>query len=454
MAEGRRQAGNVLGPVRPRPTPAEAAWSLTEAANEPFFTLVQRYVFPPFFVGTLAASAGPAGGAALWGYATAVAGLIVALVAPMMGALADGLGRRRPFLIGLAGLAFLASAALWFAEPGRPLFAVALVAALALAAYELLAVATNSFLPVVVRRGWFGALSGLAFAFGQLAGIAALLLVIALAEQPPAFIAGVPNGVDRLAGPMAAIAMLVFLAPGLLLFRDPPAVAPERPLRRAAAELAGTIRHAWRDRALRYFYLGRMIGGDGLALIFAFGAVLAGQSFGWTAATLASFGIGITLASAAGGLVSAAIDRHLGPRRTVILGFALVLLGLIGILGAGPESLFGRPTAPVGAAPFATPQEWMFVGSAVLVALGAGPAIAGMRALMASIAPPDRVSASFGLYAFVGKATNFVGPLLLGLVVSASGSLRLGLGVALLFLLAGIACFLRMPAEKRRAFPA
>jgi UMF1 family MFS transporter len=69
-----------------------------------------------------------------------------------------------------------------------------------------------------------------------------------------------------------------------------------------------------------------------------------------------------------------------------------------------------------------------------------------MRALMAAIAPPERVSACFGLYAFVGKATNFAGPLILALVVDATGSLRLGLAVAALFLVAGIACFAAMPA--------
>ncbi|MFN3592624.1 MAG: MFS transporter, partial [Thermaurantiacus sp.] len=195
-------------------------------------------------------------------------------------------------------------------------------------------------------------------------------------------------------------------------------------------------------------YLGRMIGGDGLSLIFAFGAVLAAQNFGWTASTLASFGIGITLASAAGGFVSAAVDRRLGPRRTVIAGFVLVLAGLFGLLGAETGAIFGKETGVALNAPFASPQEQLFVGAAILVALGAGPAIAGMRALMATIAPADRVSACFGLYAFVGKATNFLGPLLLGLIVSASGSLRLGLSVALLFLLFGIACFMMMPARQ------
>ena len=62
----------------------EVAWSLTEAANEPYFNLVQRYVFAPYFAGRLAAT--PAEGASLWGYALGAAGLGVAVVAPTLGA--------------------------------------------------------------------------------------------------------------------------------------------------------------------------------------------------------------------------------------------------------------------------------------------------------------------------------------------------------------------------------
>jgi UMF1 family MFS transporter len=131
-------------------------------------------------------------------------------------------------------------------------------------------------------------------------------------------------------------------------------------------------------------------------------------------------------------------------------GFGLVLVGLAGLLGAGAGSIFGLQTGAAPGGPLSSPQEQLFVAAAILVSLGAGPAIAGMRALMATIAPPGRVSACFGLYAFVGKATNFLGPLLVGLVISATGSLRLGLCVALAFLLFGIACFARMPAAPAR----
>lgn len=433
-----------------RLTAPEAAWSLTEAANEPFFTLVQRYVFPPFFVGTLAASAGPVWGAATWGYMTAAAGAMVAIGAPLMGAVADSGGRRRPFMLAMAATAFVSALLLWAAAPGQPLLLIIPAAVIAMAAFELLAVATNSFLPVVARGERLGLLSGLAFGFGQLAGIGALLFAMALSETGVPALAAIPHLAERLAGPIAALAMLLLLLPAVLFLRDPPAASRPYDLAVAAAGLWAMLKAAWADRTLRLFFLGRAVGGDGLSLVFAFGAVLAGQTFGWKAGTLAGFGVAVTLASAAGGFAAALLDRRLGARRTVVLGLSAVLAGLGGLLAVGPGQILGVETGVALGRPFQSPQERLFLAAALLVAAGAGPAIAGMRALMAAIAPAEQVSACFGLYALVGKATNFVGPLILGLVISATGSLRLGLGTAALFLLAGIACFLAMPKQRSR----
>jgi UMF1 family MFS transporter len=169
--------------------------------------------------------------------------------------------------------------------------------------------------------------------------------------------------------------------------------------------------------------------------------VLAGQLFGWKAGTLATFGVVVTVAAATGGFLSVVIDKWLGARRTVITGMAIVLAGSAALLSIGSAANAGEP--------FVTINEKLFTAAALLIALGSGPAIAGMRALMAEIAPPDRVTAAFGLYAFSGRATNFVGPLVLGLIVSGTGSLRAGLLVALVFLLIGIGCFITLPADNR-----
>jgi MFS-type transporter involved in bile tolerance (Atg22 family) len=329
-----------------RLTKQEAAWSLTEAANEPYFNLVQRYVFAPYFAGTLAASA--AQGASVWGYALGAAGFAIAFLAPLLGSIADSGSRLKPWLAGAGAVAFVASGSLWFAAPGVSLLPVALAIFFASVAMELMNQFTNAFLPVACRPERMGLLSGLAFGFSQLAGIGVLLAVLAISANTPAFIVAAPNGVDRLAGPIAAFSILLFLVPFLLVAHD-----------REATKSASVL---LTDEAR-------------------------------------------------------------------LLGFATGV--------------------PLGA-PLSTPQEWGFMASGAFIAAGAAFTIAGMRTMMAKLAPPGKIAAYFGLYAFVGKATAFVGPTIVGLIASATGSVRPGIGVALSFLLLGAFALFRVRSPIRQ----
>lgn len=415
----------------------EIAWSLTEAANEPYFNLVQRYVFAPYFAGTLAAT--PAEGASLWGYALGAAGFGIAVLAPVLGSIADSGARLKPWLAGAGAVTFLASSALWFAAPGSSVLMVALLVFVAGIAAELMNQFSNAFLPVSARPEKMGLLSGLSFAFSQTAGIAVLLVVLAAAQAEPAFLADVTNGVDRLAGPLAAAAIVLFLVPFLIVARDRMALrAPS--VGQGLTDLKATLVEAWADRNMRLFLIARMVAADGMAVVFGFGSVLGAAAFQWEAGTLARFGLIITTFGVIGGVSGGLIDGRIGSRRLTLLGLFLMAFGTASVLLTDAERLLGIPTGVPLGVPLSTPQEWGFLASGAIIAAGAACAVSGMRTMMAQLAPPDRIAAYFGLYAFVGKATAFVGPTLVGLVAAATGSVRPGIAIALLFLLAGAAC--------------
>ncbi len=414
----------------------EIAWSLTEAANEPYFNLVQRYVFAPYFAGTLAAS--PAQGASLWGYALGAAGFGIAVLAPMLGSIADSGARLKPWLAGAGLVTFFASASLWFAAPGSPILLVAFLVFLAGISVELVNQFSNAFLPVSARPEKMGLLSGLSFAFSQIAGLAVLLLLLAAAGAPPAFLADVPNGVDRLAGPIAAGAVLLFLVPFLIVARDRPA-AQGASVAQGLSDLKATLAEAWADRNMRLFLIARMFSADGMAVVFGFGAVLGAAAFGWEAGTLARFGLVITVFGVLGGLSGGFLDTRIGSKGVTLAGLLLMALGTASVLLTDATRLFGIPTGVPLSTPLSSPQEWGYLGSGAVIALGAAFTVAAMRTLMAQLAPPTKSAAYFGLYAFVGKATAFVGPTLVGLIASATGSVRPGIGVALVFLLGGAA---------------
>jgi UMF1 family MFS transporter len=417
-------------------TRQEAAWSLTEAANEPFFNLVQRYVFAPYFAGTLASS--QAEGASLWGYALGAAGFAIALLAPILGSIADSGSRLKPWLGAVGLITFLASSSLWFAAPGVPLLPVALVVFVAAVSVELMNQFGNAFLPVASRPQKMGLLSGLSFGISQLAGMAVLLVVLAVSSAPPAFLADVPNAVDRIAGPLAAAAILLFLTPFLIVARDRPASAGPS-VRQGLADLKATLAEAWADRNMRLFLIARMVSADGMAVVFAFGAVLGAAAFGWKADTLARFGLVITSFGVLGGFSGGFIDVRIGSKRLTLVGLGLMALGTASVILTDSERLLGVPTGVPLGVPLSTPQEWGFMASGALIAMGAAFTVAGMRTMMAVLAPPARIAAYFGLYAFVGKATAFIGPTLVGLIASQTGSVRPGIVVALVFLLGGMA---------------
>jgi UMF1 family MFS transporter len=430
-----------------RLTKQEAAWSLTEAANEPYFNLVQRYVFAPYFAGTLAATA--AQGASVWGYALGAAGFAIAFLAPLLGSIADSGSRLKPWLAGAGFVAFLSAGSLWFAAPGVSLWPVAIAIFVASVAMELMNQFTNAFLPVACRPERMGLLSGLAFGFSQLAGIAVLLLVLALSGNPPAFLAAAPNGIDRLAGPIAALSILLFLVPFLLVAQDRTS-AQRASVRQGLGDLKATLAEAWADCNMRLFLIARMITADGMAVVFAFGAVLAAANFGWKADTLAKFGIVITVFGVLGGFSGGLIDGRIGSRRLSLLGLVLMMFGSASVLLTDDVRLFGVPTGVALGVPLSTPQEWGFMASGAFIAAGAAFTIAGMRTMMAMLAPPGKIAAYFGLYAFVGKATAFVGPTIVGVIAGATGSVRPGIAVALLFLLAGAAALFGVRSPNRQ----
>lgn len=415
----------------------EVAWSLTEAANEPYFNLVQRYVFAPYFAGTLAAT--QAEGASLWGYALGAAGFGIAVLAPTLGSIADSGARLKPWLAGAGLVTFLASAGLWFAAPGSPILLVALLVFIAGISVELMNQFSNAFLPVSSRPEKMGLLSGLSFAFSQVAGLAVLLLVLAASESPPAFLADVPNGVDRLAGPIAAGAVVLFLVPFLIVAND--RQAGQGPsFAQGFLDLKVTLVEAWADRNMRLFLIARMISADGMAIVFGFGAVLGAASFGWEAGTLARFGLIITVFGVLGGLSGGFLDTRYGTKRVTLAGLLLMALGTASVLLTDASHLLGIPTGVPLSTPLSTPQEWGYLASGAVIAVGAAFTVAAMRTMMAQLAPPQKIAAYFGLYSFVGKATAFVGPTLVGLIASATGSVRPGIAVALVFLLASAAC--------------
>jgi UMF1 family MFS transporter len=202
-----------------------------------------------------------------------------------------------------------------------------------------------------------------------------------------------------------------------------------------------------------FFLAARMIFTDGLTAIFVFGGIYGASVFGWGALPLGIFGIVLTLVGAFGALIGGVLDDRFSAK-TVIIGALLILLvGAFGILSVDQTHVLYlievAPKVP-GSAPFSSIGEQVFLAFAVVVGIVSAPVQASSRSLLARLAPPEKITQFFGLFAFSGKVTAFLAPFLVATVTAATGSQRLGMSAIAVFLVVGMLLMLpvRQPAPR------
>jgi MFS transporter, UMF1 family len=439
------------------PLIARISWMLFDWSAQPFYTLILTFLFAPYFANVVVGN-GPRG-QALWGYGAAVAGIVVAIGSPFLGAFADGRGQRKPWIALFSVILAAAMATLWVATPAAsmPTILLVLVAFVcATAAAEFTAVFTNAIMPGLVPPNELGRLSGAGWACGYFGGLVSLALVAGLVVPSPETgktLLGlqplIPLDVaaregDRLVGPLSTAWYLFFMIPFFLFVPDEsqPYRHDGRP---ATAELWDTVRTLPEHRDLLLFLIARMIFTDGLTAIFTFGGIYGAAVFGWGVLELGLFGIILTLIGAFGALIGGLLDDRFSAKFVILGALVILLFAALGILSIdATHILFVVPVeakAP-GSAPFSSPGEQAFLAFAMVVGLVSAPVQASSRSLLARLAPQEKITQFFGLFAFSGKVTAFFAPLLVATLTAVTHSQRIGMSAIALFLITGIALML------------
>jgi len=443
-----------------------AGWAAYEWALNPYFILINIFVFAPYFSGEVIGD--PIQGQAMWGYIQAAAGVSIALLSPFFGSLADAAGPRKPGILIFSVLSSMGMVGLWFVAPGDPNAIATAVVCIIIAAtsLEFAIVYHNAMLPTIVSQKKLGTLSGVGIAVGYVGAIVAFVIWLTMFGLPEVPALGIDKAAqehNRIVGPLAALWLWIFALPLLIFTPDQGRTGRRRleAVRHGISMVVGTLAKLPHYKNIALYLAARMIYYDGQSAVFIFTGVYARGIFDWPTTQIGIYGLIIIIAQVPSSAIGGWLDDKFGSKNTIIVSVGLFALGLIALVGTtGEYAAFFFPVSMVPIEPttwvgsllnqagFETSAERAFLTMGTLTGIFAGPSISSSRTMLARLAPPSMMAEFFGLYAFCGKATSFMAPLTVAIITQTTQSQRIGLGSVLVFIVAGLIALLFVREEQ------
>ena len=394
---------------------AIAAWCLYDFANSVYPALITATIFGVYFAGTIVGNEAGLGDL-WWGRVISISMIVVAVTSPLLGSVADNAGVRKKFLFAYTYLTIACVALFSTLEPGM-IFWGFLLATLANIGFEGALVYYNAYLPEIAPPNRRGFVSGLGFGVGYAGSAAGLLMVLPLVGREQFDLVWL-----AVAGFFALFSLPAFL--GL-----PADSQGRRTIAQAAIEGITGFRRilsdVFRQPNLRRFLLAFFIYIDGVNTTISFAGIYAATTLGFSASELIYLFLTVQMSALVGALSLARPTDTWGPKRVITLTLVLWTL--------------------VATAAYFVEQKPTFFVIAVLAGTGLGAVQSASRALMASLVPEGKEGEMFGFYAFCGKSSSVVGPLVFGGISHAlGGNQRVAILSVAAFFLVGLVLLQRV----------
>ena len=394
---------------------AIAAWCLYDFANSVYPALITATIFGVYFAGTIVGNEAGLGDL-WWGRVISISMIVVAVTSPLLGSVADHAGVRKKFLFAYTYLTIACVALFSTLEPGMILWGF-LLATLANIGFEGALVYYNAYLPEIAPPNRRGVVSGLGFGVGYAGSAAGLLMVLPLVGREQFDLVWL-----AVAGFFALFSLPTFL--GL-----PADSQGRRTIAQAAIEGVTGFRRilsdVFRQSNLRRFLLAFFIYIDGVNTTISFAGIYAATTLGFSASELIYLFLTVQMSALVGALSLARPTDTWGPKRVITLTLVLWTL--------------------VATAAYFVEQKPTFFIIAVLAGTGLGAVQSASRALMASLVPEGKEGEMFGFYAFCGKSSSVVGPLVFGGISHAlGGNQRVAILSVVAFFLVGLVLLQRV----------
>jgi UMF1 family MFS transporter len=412
------------------------AWGLWDWGSAAFNAVVTTFVFTVYLTSE---SFGPVGTVeAQLGWTLAIAGLLIAVLAPIAGQRSDTSGRRKLWLAINTYIVVAISAAMFFVYPAAEYLMLGLfLVAAGNVFFEFAGVNYNAMLVQVSTPRTIGKVSGFGWGMGYVGGIVLLLIVYFGFIQPEVGLFGVTgdDGLDvRVTVLASAIWFGLFALPVLIAvpeYRNPAAIDRGKvSFIGSYVRLGHDIARLWKEqRNTVWFLLASAVFRDGLAGVFTFGGVLAASVFGFSAGEVIIFAIAANVVAGISTIAVGALDDRLGAKPVIVTALiGLVMSGmLVFLLHDGGQIVF-----------------WT---AGLALCLFVGPAQSASRTFLARLIPAGHEGEVFGLYATTGRAVSFLAPTAFALFVTIGGEPYFGiLGIVLVIAL-GLALLIPVKAS-------
>jgi len=393
------------------------SWSLYDFANQPFTTVIVTFVYGAFFTSVIASDEKI--GTLLWTQGIAVSAIIVALLSPFLGALADKGGYRKFFLISFTWICSIFSILLYFPKAGDVYWALSLFV-VANIAFEMGSVFCNSYLPDLSDDTNSGKISGFAWGLGFVGGLIALALSL--------FFFDLDSEGIRSINILVGVWFLVFSIPTFLFVKDRKSEKLQKHhIIDSVKSIKTTFKEVVKYKIILKFLIARLFFNDGLVTIFALGGIYAVDTLKFSFNEVMLLGIVLNISAGIGSFVFGYLEDKIGVKRVINISL-LVLIGATLIAYLAPETDF--------------PKE-MFWVAGVFIGLMVGPNQSCSRSLMSQLTPKEKQNEFFGFFALTGRATSFLGPLLFGFI-TLKYSQQIALWVVIVFFAIGLFLFNRI----------
>jgi UMF1 family MFS transporter len=380
-------------------------WCMYDVADSAFTTVIITALYAPYFSKVVVGNQQKAD--LLWGIAASVSEIVVALVAPILGAIADFSGSRKKFLTACAATIVLFTASLYFVGPGQTALGLGLYIA-ANIGFAGGGVFIDSFLPGISNESNAGRISGVKWALGYLSGLVCLALCLPLASNIVENPTPEQISLARLIPVVVAAYYGLAVIPTLVLLRERSVRRPLPPggsyVTVGFGQLKRTLRHIRRYRELFKLLVAFLVYNDGVVTVIYFAALYASGTLGFTTGEFGILLIVMNVVAAAGAFSFGWLADRIGQKNAIYISLIIWL-------------------AAVVLAYFSTTKSAFYV-VATLAGVGMGSTQSVTRSLVALFTPKENAAEFFGFLGIAGKALAFLGPIIFGVVSSVTGSQR------------------------------